>query len=347
MSSQTLNTENIQKIKTCLPEKLANDVADYANGHHWHYGWASNKSMGYPHWNKDFTGEGREGIINSLDVSNRLPEPISSAWNHICAQYLHEIKLLRCYVNAHTYGVEGYPHTDSSRPDDRTMVLYLNKEWRREWGGETMIYAGQDIVHAEIPKFNHGIIFPGNQFHVAKGVTRICPALRITLMFKFCPINLDRVRDNIQTALQELGTTKTRHQNGNLMEHLLRVYDLLKLQNYDTAVCQAGAFHSIFGTNVFQYKTIMKSERSRVVAYIGEEATELVELFGQMHRPQTLETALLKKNTIVQLAGGEERILTQKQLNSLCAIEAANLHDQNALGPFPNIKTFLKIEGEQ
>jgi hypothetical protein len=29
------------------------------------------------------------------------------------------------------------------------------------------------------------------------------------------------------------------------------------------------------------------------------------------------------------------------------AIEAANLHDQNGLDAFPNIKTFLKIEGEQ
>lgn len=339
-----LNTENIQKINTCLPANLANNVADHVDGHHWRYGWPSNKGMGYPHWNKDFAGA---GTTNSLDVTNRLQEPIASAWNHIRAQHLPEVKLLRCYANAHTYGIEGYPHTDSSRSQDRTLVLYLNKEWRREWGGETMIYDGQDIVHAEIPKFNHGIIFPGNQFHVAKGVTRICPALRMTLMFKFCPMNLDSVRDNIQTALQELGTTKTRHQNGNLMEHLLRVYDLLKLQNYDISICQAGAFHSIFGTNIFQHATIMMSERDRVVAYIGEEATELVELFGKIHRPHTLETALLNKNTIVRLASGEEKILTQKQLNSLCAIEAANLHDQHGLDAFPNIKTFLKIEGEQ
>lgn len=329
-----------------MPNKLADEVSDHVNGHHWKYGWPSNKSMGYAHWNKNFAQDSG-GSTNGLDIANKLSEPISSVWNHIRAQHLSDVKLIRCYANAHTYGVEGYPHTDSNRPADRTLVLYLNKEWRREWGGETIVYDDQDIVHAEIPKFNHGIIFPGNQFHVARGVTRICPALRMTLMFKFCPVDADVVRDSIQIALDELGTASVRHRNGNLMDHLLRVYDLLKLQSYSDAICRAGAFHSIFGTNIFQHTTVMRSESQRIVEYIGQEATEIVELFGQIQRPHTLETALLNMNTNVRMINGEERILTQKQLNSLCAIEAANLHDQNGLDSFPKIKTFLKIEGEK
>jgi len=238
--------------------------------------------------------------------------------------------------------VEGYPHTDSIREHDKTLVIYLNENWKREWGGETIIYDQNNIVHAELPKFNHGLVFPGNMYHVARSVSRICPNLRTTVMFKFCPKDLDKTRNDIQRFLQEVGAHYVAHLKGTLMGHLLRTYDTLKLQNYSNVVCNAGALHSIFGTNNFKHKTLQPEDRHKVEALIGVESTELVDLFCNIKRPETLEAALKNNSTTIELTDGKNISVTQEQLNNLCAIEAANLRDQSSLDRYPGIKTFFK-----
>jgi hypothetical protein len=327
----------IKQIKQCLPVELIDIVEEYVRNSDWKYGWRSNKTVGFSHWNQDF---GRGGTENTLDISGNLSEPLVTVWNHLRTQHFPNSILIRCYANAHTFGVEGYPHTDSSRDQDSTVVLYLNKTWRREWGGETMVYNQDSIAHAELPKYNTALVFPGNQWHVAKPVSRICPELRVTLMFKVAPMDADPTRDNIQRFLVELGTNKIKHRNSSLMAHLLRTYDSLKEQRYSDVICSAGGLHSIFGTNVFQHQTLTMDSRARVAAVIGEEATELVELFSTISRPQTLETALSKGNQVLRLNSHKDVKVTQEQLNSLCAIEAANLKDQNSLEPYENIKKF-------
>lgn len=330
----------IRQISNCLPAEMADTVATFIKGGSWRHGWPSNKSMGYTHWNQDY---GRGSAENSLDISHNLRDPLATVWTYLQTQHFPNTHLLRCYANGHTYGIEGYPHTDSSREYDRTIVIYLNEGWRREWGGETLIYDQDQIIHAELPKYNTGLVFPGNKWHVARGVTRICPHLRMTLMFKFCPDNVDNKRDEIQKFLQDVGANKTPHSDGNLMGHLLRTYDILKIQGYSDAICNAGALHSIFGTNIFQHKTLNPADRPHIEALIGAEATVLVELFCKINRPATLENALENGNCVVHCNNGADMTITQEQLNSLCAIEAANLHDQAGLDYYPRIKTFLKI----
>ena len=172
----------ISQLTQVFPEDLLKTVSDYIDTVPWKYGWASNRGIEFTHWNHSFAKGSTE---NGLDISNNLPEPILRAWNHLKVNYLGDQTLLRCYTNSHTYGVEGYPHTDSKRAVDNTIVVYMNPEWRREWGGETTVYDGDTIVHAELPKYNKGLIFPGAAVHQARSVTRVCPAQRITLMFKF------------------------------------------------------------------------------------------------------------------------------------------------------------------
>jgi len=234
----------IDKIEQVFPEDLLKSISEHIDTVPWRYGWASNKGIEFTHWNHSFAPG---GAINGLDISDKLPEPILRAWNHLKVNYLGDQALLRCYTNSHTYGVEGYPHTDSRRSVDHTIVIYMNKEWRREWGGETTVYNGNDIQHAELPKYNRGLIFPGAAVHQARSVTRICPAQRITLMFKFAPRGVDIQRDNIQRLLNTVGAEKIKHSGRNLWTHLLNVYDILKAAGYGPTICGAGGLHSIFG----------------------------------------------------------------------------------------------------
>lgn len=287
----------------------------------WGYGWHSNKSIGYPHWNHNFVDCISE---NSLDISDKLPESMQKVWGYISTVHFPNNRLLRCYTNSHTYGIEGYPHIDSTRPQDRTIVVYMNKTWLREWGGETVIFEDNDIVHAELPKRNKALVFPGNQYHVSRGVTRICPELRITVMFKIAPNSeTDTDRDNVQRFLYSINAHKFPHNEGKLIGHLLRTYDLLKNAQQKPEVCLAGAVHSVFGTNAYKLQAVPSSDRQKVVDAVGEKATLLAEKFSTINRPKILE----------QNVGNIEYI-------DLCTIECANLLDQKILNKYPELSAY-------
>lgn len=329
----------VTRIKQVLSPELLEQVSGVISTVPWRYGWNSNRDIEFTHWNHSFA---KAGAINTLDVSDQISGPILDAWHYIQQHHIGPAKLLRCYTNSHTFGVEGYPHTDSRRAEDRTILIYMSPHWQRNWGGETVVYNGDDIAHAELPKYNAGLIFNGADWHCARAVTRICPAQRITLMFKYCAPNTDPQRDKLQSFLTLIGAEKIKHSGRNLWTHLLNTYDILRQHGYKTEVCAAGGLHSIFGTNIFKQQTLTLAQREMVVNTIGTEATEYVELFSRVKRPMTLESAL-KNNTLeVELNDGSTKMLTQIQLNILCAIEAANLADQKSLSKYPNIAKFLR-----
>ena len=330
---------SIKKVEQVFTDELLKDVSTMIDAVPWKYGWASNKSIEFTHWNHSFA---KGGAMNSIDISDQLSGTIKAAWEHIQANITGPQALLRCYTNSHTFGVEGYPHTDSRRDADKTLVIYMNKHWQRDWGGETTIYHGDEIAHAELPKYNRGLIFSGTEWHSARAVTRICPAQRVTLMFKYCEPNFDPQRERLQAFLTLIGADTVKHSGRTLWTHLLNVYDILREHGYKTEICAAGGLHSIFGTNIFKTATLTPAQRVMVVNTIGEAATSYVELFSSVKRPATLEAALKNNTLTVETNAGSTVTLTEIQLNILCAIEAANLADQKSLKNYPLIAKFLR-----
>ena len=332
----------IKSINNFFPDSIIDKIDAEIKETKWQYGWSSNPNIEFSHWNMDFAKTVAE---NSLDVSNRLPESIKSAWQYIQDTYYPNHRLIRCYANGHTYGVEGYPHTDSDKDGEYTIVVYMNIKWKREWGGETLIYDKNTIIHAEIPQRNMALVFPGNQCHTSRGVTRICPELRITVMFKFAtPLAIDPVRDQIQQFLESVGATKKLHSNNNLCGHLLRVYDRLKQAGQPQDTCSAGALHSIFGTNIYQDITVSIEEKQKIIDLIGDHSCYLVELFSKLSRPATLERSINVDSCKLLTMTGEEILVDLKDLYALAAIESANLVDQKSLIQMPNLHKFwLKL----
>jgi Rps23 Pro-64 3,4-dihydroxylase Tpa1-like proline 4-hydroxylase len=154
----------------------------------WTFGWQSDReNVPFSHWNHDFLKTHRANQDNSEDQLLSDPElaPISDLWRKLKAEHLQGHALVRCYANAHTFGVEGYPHVDSRKPGNYTTIVYINPIWKPEWAGETVFLndAG-DIFQAVLPKPGRITIFDGRVTHAARGLSRICPAMRVTLMFK-------------------------------------------------------------------------------------------------------------------------------------------------------------------
>ena len=319
-------------IDKALPDELIDEVERLIAKTGWRYGWRSNNNVGYAHWNQDF---GKAGPDNGLDITDRLPDVLKAAWDYLQSVYFPNTTLIRCYANSHTFGVEGYPHTDSSRNCDTTMLIYMNRKWLREWGGETTVYDGDVIRYTELPKFNKGFAFNGADWHAARAVSRVCPELRITLMFKFAPKDCDTVRDGIQRLLMRIGANKIPHSKRNLMKHLLGVYDALKAAGCSETVCKAGGLHSVFGTNYFTTVAIADEGKKEVEDLVGLEAMKLIELFSTINRPQVLT----HDNLELALTAGGTVLVTEQQLEDLKDIECANLADQSALAKHPSLQS--------
>lgn len=154
----------------------------------WSYGWQSIVGEApFCHWNHEFLKTRRD---NSIDHSYLLMEddelaPLRHVWLKLKAGPLKGHALVRCYANAHTFGVEGYPHFDAKEAGHFTTIFYINPVWKPEWAGETVFFnADADIDKAVLPRPGRMVTFPGTILHAARAVSRACPAMRVTLMFK-------------------------------------------------------------------------------------------------------------------------------------------------------------------
>jgi hypothetical protein len=110
-------------------------------------------------------------------------------------------------------------------------------------------------------------------------------------------------------------TKKAKHTGKPFHRHLFSVYKYLKLQNAPEEVCDAGLFHSIYGTEFYNFQN-NRITREIVRGIIGEYAEELVYIFC---------TSKDRFHVIVDNTQG----LSPRQVMDLCHIEFANLLDQN------------------
>lgn len=323
--------------------KVKDDIIDtkeldkalaYIDKANWSYGWPSNTNMPYGHWNVDFT---RTPKNNPTDVTALLSPEIAPIWSHVNKQFFNgQARLVRSYANRHTFGTEGYIHTDTNRKEDQTCVIYMDKEWKADWGGETAFYDKDitEIVKATIPKYGRVVVFPGDIPHCAKPISRICPKVRTTLMFKVTidPKAVYQSEELLTEFLTEIGANALPHKRGSLADHLLRTYHLLKAVGAGDILALAGGLHSVYGTNAFK-NNLLKDGNRLIATRFGSEVDRLVRLFSVQDRPNTLENP--------------DGSLDDLDLFLLRCIECANLQDQAELTAevYPNLHTFAKQFG--
>jgi hypothetical protein len=328
-----LKNQKYHVIENFLDEDIYQDILDHSEKASYTSGWKSSKKTDpHGHWNINFAKGG--GSANLADISYTLPDKMQKMWKSIQEKYsLEDMKLLRCYINAHTYGVEGYTHRDSSRDDEWTIVIYLIDDWKLDWAGETIVIEDNDIVKSVIPKRNRALIFPGNHFHAARAVSRICYGLRRTLMFKFRARRCDDF-EKLSEFLVYKHANRHKHSRGSLHDHLMRNFTLLRDRGYDIDLCNAAGLHSIFGTNAFSKSILREDDFAELAEKFGEKAASLAKLFGSIQRPKTLENPeSLNDTEAIVLLRDDAGTLTipRYAFDELRIMEAANLYDQKSL----------------
>lgn len=150
----------------------------------------------------------------------------------------------------------------------------------------------------------------------------------------------DRASEAARRILQACGADQAAHSGRTLLSHLQGTHDLLKTWGNPTAVCLAGLFHSIYGTNAFRRRSLSAADRPQLRAAIGMDAEALAWAFCGIDRPRTILRALhLGIPDAPALLEGRQAIPPREsihvspiELSALAEIECANLIEQRSNG---------------
>jgi SM-20-related protein len=186
----------IMVTENALAETRRKGIFEFLNQSGWQFGWKSDpKADPYSFWHKHFAGsihpdhfvkEGRGRQYACAEELLRNAPLIYEMWQHLQETALSGHVLTRCYANGHAFGSDGSVHTDSLADRSFTSVYYPHEKWDPNWGGETVLFNKDksDTIASIYPRPNRLATFRGTIPHVARGVSRVCPVMRITLMFK-------------------------------------------------------------------------------------------------------------------------------------------------------------------
>lgn len=143
----------------------------------WRFGQRSHADSQYPMW--------------FINLYNRHSQSFKSIATSSVQEIVEKLlglfpdkKILRVMIAGNTYGQDGDVHTDHPDDDHVTCVIYLNKKWDSNWGGETIIF--EDSPTTVIPKPGTAVIFSSKYPHVGKAPSRSCGQLRSVLAIQLC-----------------------------------------------------------------------------------------------------------------------------------------------------------------
>jgi len=141
------------------------------------------------------------------------------------------------------------------------------------------------------------------------------------------------MEDKTLTELISLGANQLAHINGNLLDHLKGTRELLSKWGNRKELCDAGLYHSIYGTEGFKQRST--ENRDKIINIIGEEAEKIVYYFSTCDRDhlysQIGEPELKHRNRL----SGEIKVLDASMVRDLLELTLANELEILMKLPFP------------
>ena len=230
------------------------------------------------------------------------------------------------------------------------LVLQLNPPEERPEGGDLVLYRDNttEAVHARYaPDYNLGVGFElsDRSFHA---VTPIERGARYTVIYSFwTPESAEaarRQRPSEQEAalgallqiLGSLGANQVEHSGRTLLHHLLGTYEILHRWGCSQAVCIAGLFHSVYGTEGFSTSLLSESDRPLLQQLLPSDSEELAFLFGATSRGSLYDALRSDGAPRLRLAHSNDWVdVERERLIDLLVMDAANFCEQAARAAEP------------
>ena len=84
--------------------------------------------------------------------------------------------------------------------------------------------------------------------------------------------------------LNQIGTNNKSHSGVKLIDHLIGVHNILEKRGVPKYLQDAGLFHSVYGTVIFQHQST--NNRGAIIELIGEQAEKLVYEYSMLEHPR-------------------------------------------------------------
>ncbi|MEH6544764.1 MAG: 2OG-Fe(II) oxygenase [Porticoccaceae bacterium] len=184
-----INAEDSPEVRvydSLLPEDMYKKLLQVSQRVGWRYGWNTPSNPEARYWHHEIGYGNKQNRACVADKVKEHPAPIFSTYQSWLLEQLPiDTKILRFYMNAYTFGTDGWPHTDTDRTGERTALLYLAPEWRPAWGGETAMFdKNGDVEQAVLPARNRLLVFPSDRLHAPRPLARAFNGLRVVLVVK-------------------------------------------------------------------------------------------------------------------------------------------------------------------
>lgn len=113
-------------------------------------------------------------------------------------KYLQQnLFFIRAHSNGSTFGQSSRFHIDYESDDIWTFILFTEKNWNTQWGGEFVVYNPIEEEYnytSYIP--NSGALIPSNWQHYAMSPNERTDKLRTTIAFSYCSTeSFDRLKN--------------------------------------------------------------------------------------------------------------------------------------------------------
>lgn len=139
--------------------------------------------------------------------------------------------------------------------------------------------------------------------------------------------------------LRSLGADAVEHFGGSLLEHLVRVHDLLGSWDQPEDVRLAGLCHAAYGTDGFPVALLPLDDRATLRAEVGAAAERLVHDYGTCDRRATYARLGARPLPMTSRLTGETRDLTDAAAAAFAAVTIANELDVvRHAGPVPVVE---------
>ena len=187
----TIEYGKIQVFDDLVPQDIYDRLNRTARSVRWQFGKSTKENPHARYWHFEIAGGQKANVEDKAEVVAAHPIKAFGEFQDWLRRTLvpPDTLVLRFYMNAHTYGSDGWPHRDTDRGDELTVVLYLNREWCPEWCGETAVFDanGSDIEAAVLPRPNRLLVFPSDRLHAPRPISRAYSGLRVVLVAKIAP----------------------------------------------------------------------------------------------------------------------------------------------------------------
>lgn len=162
----------------------------------WRFGQVSDDQIepNYPMWFQGFYH------VHKHEFKDECPSIAKTLTERFLDLAPDNYMLVRSMASSNTFGQDGDFHTDwPVFGQSITGVLYTDKTWERNWGGETL-FAGEDNLYASAYEPCKLVTFDSSIPHIGKGPQRRCKEMRSILAFQAVEANALRERMNKKLA---------------------------------------------------------------------------------------------------------------------------------------------------